>query len=168
MRLQEYEVISTVLQVKHEQQYARPVSGILIVESTMGTSLAACVAAPNGETNPSFQGIEQEAIDDFVAVGWDKKMLEKNFVLPFPYSLVSEKTLREVIRNCNWSKFHESFPDNNGYFQFSRVGLNRNQTQALVSSYWGGGPLAARSELHYLIKRQEKWVIEVSKTMFMS
>ena len=64
-----------------------------------------------------------------------------------------------------WKRFYASFPNTNGYYQFSRVGFSPDKKFALVSIE-GTGSSWSGADTHILRKNKGKWQIYMSSGSF--
>ena len=61
-----------------------------------------------------------------------------------------------------WKEFYQLYPQSNGYLHFSRVGFNKERTEALVHVGWMRGSLEGQGQYFLLSKKDGKWQVERS------
>jgi hypothetical protein len=91
------------------------------------------------------------------------KKLQRSIALPAKYALMtdSESALYPYVT------FSERFPNNYGYHTFTRVGFNRELTEAIFYTEHICG-LCGEGKYVYMLKLNSKWVLVGEATMWVS
>lgn len=79
---------------------------------------------------------------------------QKSFVLPARYELMTESE----TKLCPYEAFWKRFPGNYGYHTFTRIGFNRDLTEAMFYTDHMCG-LCGEGKYVYMRKQNGKWVV---------
>src|SRR5262249_22310511 len=106
--------------------------------------------------------LEKETLADFQAKSKRPYPLRPTLELKVPYKLISEKELGEFFGKeyIKWDSFYEKYPQSQGVMELSRVGFNRNRTQALVYRGNQSDGLAGAGGFVLLTKENGLWTIK--------
>lgn len=112
-------------------------------------------------TNSS--ALDTEMLRNFKQVNQQTSLLQPRFPIQTRYILASQEQLNSLFGqdlDTGWKNFDSAYPEARGYYSLSRVGFNRDMTQALVSY---GNPRAALdgSGCYVVLNRVDgQWSIE--------
>jgi len=105
--------------------------------------------------------ISRETSDDFLASNLHPRPpAELN--LPFEHALLPESYLNDLFADdlvLGWRRFYVEFPNSEGFWTFSEVGLNCTSSQALVYVVHIFGPLGMTGTLYVLNANAGVWFI---------
>ena len=112
--------------------------------------------------NKRESGLTQHTINDYQKKKEKSQKLANNFKMTNRVIFLNEKEEKEIFREGQdgWAKFNKIYPKANGIINFSRVGFNRDKTQALVYRGFGCGWLCGQGDFIVLRKVDGKWIIE--------
>ena len=80
-------------------------------------------------------GLGEETLADFVAKNHERHPVEPDFDPDGRLTRLDDGEFHHVFRDSEgWERFRLMFPDSDGTLRFSRVGLDRGVTQALIYS----------------------------------
>lgn len=110
----------------------------------------------------SISNLSEDIIQDYQIKNEDDLKLSNNFLIKNKISFLSDKEENQIFRKGQdgWANFHKKFPKANVIISFSRVGLNKERTQALVSVSTGCGWLCGEGNFILLQKESGKWIIQ--------
>jgi hypothetical protein len=110
----------------------------------------------NPEEYPTLQ---HETYENFMIVNQEQHPLEISLDLGLPYKLLSDQDWKEMQDTGGYEAFYTAFPDAPGIIEFSGIGPNEQQDQALAS--WGRmwGIRAGRGYLQMLERQSGRWVV---------
>ncbi len=81
----------------------------------------------------NLAGLGEETLSDFVAKNCERHPIQPDFDPDGRLTCLSDKEFHDVFRDGEgWERFRRMFPDSDGTLRFSRVGLDRGVTQALI------------------------------------
>ncbi len=100
--------------------------------------------------------------DDFIKKNENLCELENKFGIPESIALVTDYELEEITRGSgSWDKnFGAKYPNAGGLITFSRIGFNRDFTQALAYFGQTSGPLTGSGHLVILAKKDSIWKVQ--------
>src|SRR5262249_46763205 len=75
--------------------------------------------------------IDDETIKDFERENKGPISLEPRFTFPAKQVLISDLTFKRQMGTGGWPGFYKRYPKSAGYIELSRVGFNRDHSQAL-------------------------------------
>lgn len=93
------------------------------------------------------------------------------FSLKSNYRLISREQLNLFFKGSNgggWKKFHETYPDSDGYAGFSRVGFNGKKDNAIVYFEYSCGGLCGSGYYLTLNKKKGHWEVSSRKMVWVS
>lgn len=77
--------------------------------------------------------LDEETLDDFVAKNREQHPVEPDLNPEGRLICVDDEEFRRIFRDADgWDRFRCTFPESDGTLRFSRVGLNRSITQAVL------------------------------------
>jgi hypothetical protein len=92
--------------------------------------------------------------------------LKRAFVLAVPYRIVDYRQIEELFAPMmldeEWKTFYSLYPHSNGYLRLSRVGFNKDLSEALVSTGWMRGEREGEGKYFLLSKVDGKWHVQRS------
>lgn len=129
---------------------------VVIPDSTVNYNLM-----PSTQLLEKLPGLQVETLANFNLVNRKPVPLQLPTGTAARYYLVPQSEIPPIL------ELRTKFPDASAIVHFSRVGFNREKTQALIyrSTYWG--PLAAVGELLLLSKKNE-WQVTAAALLWIS
>ncbi|MGB3633171.1 MAG: hypothetical protein WA982_03950 [Rubrobacteraceae bacterium] len=77
--------------------------------------------------------IEEETLEDFVAKNREQHPVEPDLNPGGRLICVEDEEFQRIFSAADgWNRFRQTFPESDGTLRFSRVGLNRSVTQAVL------------------------------------
>jgi hypothetical protein len=160
----EYEVYSSVILYK----YPHPANKIVIYQLTSNQTICYNYDCFQNFKNYSLKNYSM-LVDDYKNKNAKVYKLENKFSIPHTVILISSKELNKIFQNeTGWDAFYEKYPDSPGTIQISRVGFNRNQTQAILYFGYQRGPLWGEGYRIFLTKDEGKWMVKEEVLMWVS
>ena len=81
----------------------------------------------------NFEGLSEETLADFFAKNREQYPVEPDFNPGGSLICLSDEEFQHVFRDGEgWERFRQTFPESDGTLRFSRVGFNRDVTQAII------------------------------------
>ena len=81
----------------------------------------------------NFEGLDEETLDDFLAKNREQHLVEPDLNPGGRLICVDDREFEHVFRDGEgWERFRRTFPESDGTLRFSRIGLNRDVTQAMI------------------------------------
>jgi len=81
----------------------------------------------------NFEGLDEETLADFFAKNREQHPVEPDLNPEGRLTCLSDEGFRNIFRDREgWERFRQAFPESDGTLRFSRVGLNRDVTQAML------------------------------------
>ena len=81
----------------------------------------------------NLAGLDEETLADFLAKNRERHPVEPDFEPGGQLVCLDDEAFRHVFRDGEgWGRFRREFPRSDGTLRFSRVGLDRGVTQALI------------------------------------
>ncbi len=109
----------------------------------------------------NLKGLKDETIQDYIIKNKTTMTLENKFRCDMKVILVKESKIKKILKK-GWDNFKKKYPYSSGFIFLSRVGFNKDKTQALiyVGELWG--PLAGGG--YYILYNLEngEWVNKAS------
>ena len=107
----------------------------------------------------------KETLADFAIKNESSAALTDKFQLKAAVILVSKDDVKAIFRpyvplDEAWKVFHAKYPKASSIVNLSRVGFNKEKTQALVYYSYVCGGLCGQGQYLLLTKKDDKWVIE--------
>jgi hypothetical protein len=108
--------------------------------------------------------------ESFNSKAHDSCLLKSSLELTFQYALVPGREIRGFFEDGaqGWSKFYEKYPWSSGYWEFSRVGFDNGNREAVVYLGRHCGGLCGTGNLVLLRKVSGKWVVKNSAMLWIS
>lgn len=81
----------------------------------------------------NLPGLDEETLADFLAKNRERHPVRPDFDPGGRLTCLDDGEFRDVFRDgAGWERFRRTFPGSDGTLRFSRVGLDRGVTQALI------------------------------------
>ena len=81
----------------------------------------------------NLEGLEEETLIDFFTKNREQHPVEPDLNPEGRLICLSDEEFQHIFRNREgWDRFRKAFPESDGTLRFSRVGLNRDVTQAMI------------------------------------
>ena len=81
----------------------------------------------------NFEGLSEETLTDFLVKNREQHPVEPDFNPEGRLICLGDEEFQHVFRDGGgWERFRRTFPESDGTLRFSRVGFNRDVTQALI------------------------------------
>ena len=111
-----------------------------------------------------LEPFSQDTVADFKERNKEAMRLKRSFRLAIAYRIVNyqkiEKLFAPMMLDEEWKTFDQWYPKSNGYITLSRVGFNRNRTEALVNTSWMRGERTGEGHYFLLSKKDGEWCVE--------
>jgi hypothetical protein len=83
--------------------------------------------------NDNFEGLDEETLEDYLAKNREQHPVEPDLNPGGRLVCVEDREFEHIFRDGEgWERFRRTFPESDGTLRFSRVGLNREVTQAML------------------------------------
>jgi hypothetical protein len=148
---EEYNVYSALLNSRFTDNRIKL---IVIEEQTQASKTSVEDYAKN------IPDLQQETIDDFYKANQQSHKLERQFNLPFNYTLISQAELKNIFDSGGWDNFYKKYPNSPGITSLSGVGFNAQKNQALVSIGTQSHYLAGAGYIVLLAKENGIWRVK--------
>jgi len=164
--LEEYAVYSALI----KKMYLTGRVKLLVIEDHTGVGLLSKDDEQgNKYLRENLPGLQEETFADFKAKNAEAYPLKPTFNLGVKMVLVSGPEIKEIFKEKNgWDNFYAKYPGSQGLMTLSRVGFNREMTQALVyignQSHW----LAGAGYCVVLAKKDGAWTVEKQVMVWIS
>jgi hypothetical protein len=145
----EYAVYSDLINSRYVQD---DVSLIVIEDQTSGES----------DGVRGLQGLDGDLLEDYQAKNRMAYGLERLFNLKTSYELISEEDALDTLSDYEgaWDMFYDIYPDSQGILILSRVGFDKNKTQALAYACNQAGPAAREGSYYLLARKGDCWKVQ--------
>ena len=81
----------------------------------------------------NLEGLDEETLTDFLAKNREQHPIEPDLNPGGRLVCVGDEEFEHIFRDGDgWARFRREFPDSDGTLRISRVGLNRDVTQAIL------------------------------------
>ncbi len=81
----------------------------------------------------NLEGLDGETLDDFLAKNREQYPIEPDLNPGGRLVCVGDEEFEHIFRDGDgWARFRQEFPESDGTLRFSRVGLDRDVTQAML------------------------------------
>jgi hypothetical protein len=81
----------------------------------------------------NLEGLDEETLDDFLAKNRERYPIETDLNPGGRLIYVGDEEFEHIFRDGDgWARFRRDFPESDGTLRFSRVGLDRDLTQAML------------------------------------
>ncbi|MDQ3633814.1 MAG: hypothetical protein M3405_04800 [Acidobacteriota bacterium] len=110
-----------------------------------------------------FTDLSNETLHNFQNKRKHCDLLKSDLDASVNYILVSEKEIDFLIdqrNDPNWGKLSAKYPNSYGFNKFSKIGFNREMTQALVYTEHSCGSLCGETSFVWLRKKNNIWIVE--------
>src|SRR5918995_5045142 len=93
---------------------------------------------PADERMPAYmrenlEGLDEETLTDFLAKNREQHPIEPDLNPGGRLLCVGDEEFEHIFRDADgWARFRREFPESDGTLRFSRVGLDRDVTQAML------------------------------------
>lgn len=123
--------------------------------------------------NEALRELSDETYEDFKVKTEKQASLEKKFPTRNNYTLISLEELKKSFAyvfddDINWDKFYQTHPKSRGIYTFSRVGFNRNGSQALVFVTNWCRSLCGEGIFYLLEKENGEWKVVKNRMIWIS
>lgn len=117
----------------------------------------------------NLTALEKKTASNFRKLNRKPFPLQERFALSVPVKLISDEEFQQLVPSAaDWSGFYEAFPGSPGLLTFSRVGFNRDLTQAVVYLSQVAGPLGGEGVFVLLQKENGVWTPTEEITVWIS
>lgn len=105
-------------------------TGKLILELTTGNDRQ----EPNWHhLKTKLEGLTDDTLNDFIKKSKTPIVLERNFSKRLDVDFIEKEVLDSIFKNYEgWNLFYKTFGGTQGITTFSRIGYNKEKTQALI------------------------------------
>lgn len=162
--LDEYSVYSDLLK---EEFIGKRTKQIVIKKETAVQNFSANEKIPTEGLQGSLSSLKKETAEDFLLRNKQSAKLTDKFKLKVKINLVGEEIDKIFIENNRngstengWMIFHKRYPTADGIITLSRVGFNKEKTQALIFVAFGCGWLCGEGNYILLEKQEEEWKVK--------
>lgn len=107
-----------------------------------------------------YPSVSEETLRDYEAKFMQSSILKSNFNLPAKHVLINEAELMKDKDGSRVNSFYEKFQDASGMITLSKVGFNKNRTEAFVKVEFVFCPLCSHGDKILLEKKFGKWRIK--------
>jgi hypothetical protein len=148
----------------------RPFSSIMIFDKTSGfihsfrdqQLIAKMSPRPEKRTIQGFLGRNDGNYPKSQLTEKNLRVIGRHPINPYlkfklSHILITDAEIDQIFRNGGWEEFYRLYPNSRGLVSFSRVGFNRNETQALLYFEHWYGEDAGEGYLVLLKKTQGEW-----------
>jgi hypothetical protein len=156
---EEYAVYSTLLSQSafSKTQYEVQQSTSTAIETNYNTAFYAKVKT-------DYPNVDTTVFEDYEKVNAQSFNLDNRFKISGKeIRLIASAELGYIFGsqdlNQNWKLFYSRYPDSGGVVEFTRVGFNKDKTQAVAQIICTSASLEASSQLLILAKVNTKWQI---------
>lgn len=81
----------------------------------------------------NLEGLNEETLADFLAKNRERHPVEPNLNPGGRLICVDDEEFHRIFRDgAGWERFRQTFPESDGTLRFSRIGLDRDVTQAML------------------------------------
>lgn len=118
-----------------------------------------------------FTDLSDETLHNFQNKRNHCDLLKSDLNVSVKYILVNKKEIDFLIDlsiDPFWEKFDEKYPNSNGFNKFSKIGFNREMTQALVYTRHSCGSLCGETSFVWLRKKNNTWIVEDNASILVS
>lgn len=117
----------------------------------------------------NLPALEKKTASNFKKQNRKPFPLQEQFALSVPVKLISDEEFRQLVPSAaDWSGFYAAYPGAPGLLTFSRVGFNRDLTQAVVYLSQVAGPLGGEGVFVLLQKENGVWTPTEEITVWIS
>ena len=113
----------------------------------------------------------KDAINDFVTKNRKSSVLTDQFKLSATIVLITDSDVKRLFHDSidgGWDLFHAKYPKATSINTLSRVGFNKDRTEALVYYTYSCGGLCGQGQYVLLRKRDGHWKIEKESMTWIS
>ena len=166
----EYKFISNILTVSKDSTLVikNPTIPTRIVEKDFDGSrdIGGIRLISKSYLTKAFPNLSDEIIDDFNSKNDKAYELQKKITISGKYEFVSETEMSKIFYEskdaddfqAEINNFRKKFPNSFGFIQFSRIGFNKQKTQAIIYETNWCGSVCGEGKYVFYIKQNEKWV----------
>jgi hypothetical protein len=123
-----------------------------------------------------FQNFKNYSLKNDSILGDDYKnknavayKLENKFSIAQTVIFISRGEFNKIFQNVKgWDSFYEKYPNSAGIISISRVGFNRNRTQAILGFSYQAGWLWGKGYRIFLTKDEGKWIVKEQDMLWVS
>jgi hypothetical protein len=150
---EDYAIYSVLLEEIYKNSQA-----IIITNRTLEVNLEPATGLRFVQEN--CPKLSQEALENFNKNNGYSYSLGQLFQFKPGYVLIGSETLEEIFGQGSWELFYQKYPHSGGHIMFSRVGYNKELSEALVSYFHSCGRLCSSYGYVRLLKKSGVWVIK--------
>ena len=113
----------------------------------------------------------QDAIQDFVTKNRKSSVLKDQFKMKATIILINNSDVKRLFHDSidgGWELFHAKYPNATSINTLSRVGFNKDRTEALVYYTYSCGGLCGQGQYVLLRKHDSYWKIEKESMTWIS
>jgi hypothetical protein len=156
---------------------------LVVVKQSVRTMIPALVASiPEEQRQPwlekdmihlrrSFPALSTDTFDDYVEKSRTEGIITKPLDLPVMSKILSLEEQAEIWKGGTaggWSVFRERFPESGGLISFSRAGIGKNGTRALVEVGDAIDGAAGMGHMFLLAREAGSWRVVDSIAVWIS
>jgi|SRR5215216_1624816 len=106
--------------------------------------------------------LSRETIDEYESKNRSTTPLKAELNLKVRYTLISDEEVDKLFEDhvAGWESFYSKFPGSKGLMHVSRVGYNSDRSQALVQVGIGCGDTCGHTQVIFLRKDNNQWLVE--------
>lgn len=106
-----------------------------------------------------LEGIQPETLLSFELVNKKPISLKHIGKLSTKYEIMSDRKLDSIFNNGGWEKYYKMYPTHPVITQFTNIGINESQTQALIGVGQSASIKAADGRYYLLEYKDQKWFV---------
>jgi hypothetical protein len=108
----------------------------------------------------TFEGLSLETAQDYALKSKETVLIEKKFPTKKKYQVITRKEIEKFFNwKLDWKGFYKQYPNSGGIYSFSRVGFNKDGTQAYLSAGLSCGELCGQGKQYFLQKKDGEWIV---------
>ncbi len=115
-----------------------------------------------------FPTLEETTFEDYQKSNEAPHTIDLPLTSSTPYVLVSRSELDDLIEYGNWEKFNQKFPETHGVVFFSKIGFNKEGTQALVFMGYSCGGECGIGNIYLFNFNGTEWQMKRYEQMWIS
>ena len=106
-----------------------------------------------------LEGIQPETLLSFKLVNKNPISLKHIEKLSTQYEILSDKKLDSIFNYGGWDEYYKKYPSHPVITQFTNIGVNKSQTQALIGVGLSASIKAADGRYYLLEFKDQKWFV---------
>ena len=129
----EYQVLSSYLSGKLKADAEHSTLNLVIINETLGARDDPRTTDEMYKLIPTLRTTHREVFRTFLETNHHSSNFQSLFVIPVPYQIVKSSEIQSTLGAANfWGRFYREYPHSSGLLELSRVGFNRDGTQAAL------------------------------------